>query len=164
MNSEQSSCRLLHCPLGSKRQWVLLGIGQLVLLKSICQSQKAGLPVTCLGHWAKHVASHPHGNPVVSGMLSELSSVEAAVGIRASPSIKLSSIGCQYPPLSAAPCSIPQTYRSSFSAAPHLQPSMPLAPVLCLVMLPPAQQQLWCLIPLGRHCFGTGNSRVEPAT
>lgn len=93
VKSEQGSCSPLPCPLGSERPWILLGIGQLVLLKSTCQSLKTGLPVTCSGQWAKHTASRPHLNPVVSGMLSELSAVEAAVGVRASPLVGLSSIG-----------------------------------------------------------------------
>lgn len=71
---------------------------------------------------------------MVSKMLSELAAVEIAVGVTASPSIDLSSIGellrsvCT---LSAAPWSISQTHRGSFPATPHLQP----APLSCYAML-----------------------------
>lgn len=79
----------------------------------------------------------------VSRMLSELAAVEIAVGVTASPSVDLSSVGellrsvCT---LSAAPWSIPQTYRGSVPATPHLQP----APVSCYAML--------CLL----HASGSG--------
>lgn len=149
-------CCPAHCVSSGRRgaQWIHLSL------------QKAGLPVTCSGHWAKHLASHPLFVQW-SQMLSELAAVEIAVGVTASPSIDLSSIGellrsvCT---LSAAPWSISQTHRSNFPATQHLQTCSCVVAcyavsATCLWLrgrvrtLPPAQQHLWHLMLLGTLCW-----------
>lgn len=162
MNLEQSSCRLLHCPLGSKRQWVLLGIGQLVLLKSTCQYQKAGPPVTCSGTGPSRLPPTPMVIRWSQGCCQNYLQWDQSLSLNR---IVIDRVSVSTPLC----CSVlhpsdlqEQFFCSSTSAAQHASGSSvvsghaPSSPAATLVFDTPWEALL---------LEGTGNnSRVEPAT
>lgn len=159
MNPEQDSCGLLPCSLCVQRQ-ERGSVDPLV-------TPEGWSPSNMLRALGQALGLPPPLCSMVSKMLSELAAVEIAVGVTASPSIDLSSIGellrsvCT---LSAAPWSISQTHRSNFPATPHLQTCSCVVAcyavsATCLWLrgrvrtLPPAQQHLWHLMLLGTLCW-----------
>lgn len=150
-------CCPAHCVSSGRRgaQWIHLSL------------QKAGLPVTCSGHWAKHLASHPLFVQWSQRCCQSWLQWKLQLGVTASPAIE-PVIYRGAAEVSLYPLYCPMVHLSDpqeqFSC--HTTSATCSCVVACYAVsatclwlrgrvrtLPPVQQHLWHLMLLGTLCW-----------